>query len=101
MRRRRIRDCRGETLLETLAAILIVALSSALLLLGIGAGARISRAADLASEQRNREIDLAERQDAPGSPGTVIVTFAEEEIPVAVTVSGGEDFASYRKEDGR
>ncbi len=100
-RRTTLRNIRGETLVEALAAILIVALSSALLLLGVGAGARISRTSDAESERRSAGIAQAERQSAPGTPGTVTVAFAEGERTVDVTVYGGEEFASYRKADGR
>lgn len=63
---------RGETLVETLAAILVVSLTSVFLLTSIMAAQRVNRRAGEADEQLRLEQDAVERREN-GKPGTVQV----------------------------
>ena len=63
---------RGETLVETLAAILVVSLTSVFLLTSIMAAQRENRRAGEADEQLRLEQDAVERREN-GKPGTVQV----------------------------
>ncbi len=91
----KLRGVRGETLTETLAAILIVTLS-AVVLTGMAVGAvRLNRAAGTADAAYRLEVEAAERQ-ASGSPGTVTVAEGGRRYVYDVTVTGGEEtLASY------
>ena len=96
----RWKNRRGETLIEALAAILIVALSSVVLLTGLGAASRLNLAAEEEHLRQCGELALSERQTGGGEDRRVVVTFSGEEIQAAVTVWGGADFASYRRAGG-
>ena len=90
---------RGETLLESLAAMLILALSTALLLTGIGAAVRINRQTDEQNAARAEARTRAETQAAPGESAAVTVTFEDGQtltLPVAV-YGAPEGPASYRE----
>ena len=63
---------RGETLVETLAAILVVSLTSVFLLTSVMAAQRVNRRAGEADEQLRLEQDVVERREN-GKPGTVQV----------------------------
>ena len=54
---------RGETLVETLAAILVVSLTSVFLLTSIMAAQRVNRRAGEADEQLRLEQDVVERRE--------------------------------------
>lgn len=61
---------RGETLVETLAAILVVSLTSVFLLTSVMAAQRVNRQAGEGDEQLRLEQDAVERR-SDGKPGTV------------------------------
>ena len=63
---------RGETLVETLAAILVVSLTSVFLLTSIMAAQRVNRRAGEGDEQLRLEQDVVERW-SDGKQGTVQV----------------------------
>lgn len=63
---------RGETLVETLAAILVVSLTSVFLLTSIMAAQRVNRQAGEGDEQLRLEQDVVERREN-GKAGTVQV----------------------------
>lgn len=94
---------RGETLVETLAAILIIALSSALFLAMVSAGARISHAGDGQIQKLDGQLSTAERAaDTDGSGGQVIFRWETGgETKVEVTCYGDEgNLRSYRLKGG-
>ena len=64
------RTSRGETLVETLAAILVVSLTSVFLLTSVMAAQRVNRQAGEGDEQLRLEQDVVERR-SDGKPGTV------------------------------
>ncbi|MEG2176815.1 MAG: type II secretion system protein, partial [Oscillibacter sp.] len=77
---RKLRARRGETLTETLAAILIVSLASVVLMTLVVTAARINRRAGEGDKTFRQEQAVAEGQ-APGTPGTGTGT-------VTVTIPG-------------
>lgn len=99
--RRKLKSRRGETLVETLAAILMVSLSSALFLTLITAGVRISAAGDDKMQQLNEEWSLAEEAAAGGghaATGTITLTQDGRKKSVEVTYYGAEGgLRSYRQ----
>lgn len=101
--RQKLTSRRGETLVETLAAILIVALSSALFLAMVSAGVRISHAGDGQMQELDRQLTVAEKA-APEDGARGQVTFRWEtggETKVEVTCYGDEgNLRSYRLKGG-
>jgi len=99
--RRGARRSRGETLVETLAAILIVTLSSIVLVTAAVTAARINRGAAQRDAALEAEIRTAEEQAA----GTAGVVGVEEDGSKKGTYSvfyyGGDGtLASYAYEGG-
>lgn len=70
---------RGETLVETLAAILVVSLTSVFLLTSIMAAQRVNRRAGEADEQLRLEQNAVERREN-GKPGTVQVGSSQYDV---------------------
>lgn len=70
---------RGETLVETLAAILVVSLTSVFLLTSIMAAQRVNRRAGEADEQLRLEQDAVERREN-GKSGTVQVDSSQYDV---------------------
>ena len=70
---------RGETLVETLAAILVVSLTSVFLLTSIMAAQRVNRRAGEADEQLRLEQETVERREN-GKPGTVQVGSSQYDV---------------------
>ena len=70
---------RGETLVETLAAILVVSLTSVFLLTSIMAAQRVNCRAGEADEQLRLEQDAVERREN-GKPGTVQVGSSQYDV---------------------
>lgn len=64
---------RGETLVETLAAILVVSLTSVFLLTSVMAAQRVNRRAGEADEQLRLEQDAVERREN-GKQSTVEIS---------------------------
>lgn len=64
------RTSRGETLVETLAAILVVSLTSVFLLTSVMAAQRVNRQAGEGDEQLRLEQDVVERR-SDGKQSTV------------------------------
>lgn len=69
----KLRDNRGETLVEVLASILIAVLSVALLFGGIAAASRLNADAKRTDDEYYRALSAAEGQSVlPGAQGAVI-----------------------------
>ncbi|SEH41729.1 hypothetical protein SAMN06298223_0700 [Olsenella sp. KH1P3] len=87
---------RGETLAETLVAILICTLASVMLLAASATAARLSRQAE------DREGDLWEQRQAAesdryvGSRGSDRATVQVDGRSHTMLISGGDDIVSYR-----
>ncbi len=82
---------RGETLVETLAAILVVSLTSVFLLTSIMAAQRVNRRAGEADEQLRLEQDAVERREN-GKPGTVRVGSSQYDV---IRYGEGEAIQGY------
>lgn len=96
---------RGETLVETLAAILVVGLSSALFLTLITTGVRLSATGDAKMQQLNEALSIAEEADQDGGhavTGQVVLTQAgQSDQTIDVTYYGDAgSLRSYRMRGG-
>lgn len=87
---------RGETITETLAAILIVAMSAVILATMTAASVRITRSANAASEKLYQQISAAESGDNQAK-GTV--TVGGETVEVMFYGDKDGVFTSYRKQE--
>jgi len=99
--RRKLKDCRGETLVELMASIVIASLSVTLVFGAIMASASLDRQALEADEKYYETLSRAERQGADdefsASTGTVTVTngIGAMSAEPDVTFYGGEGAVSY------
>lgn len=84
---RRLSSRRGETLVETLASILIVAVSAAIFAGMIMSSSRLNTVAKEADDAFYAELSAAETQAATTS-GTVSVTWSTGSEAFAVTIAG-------------
>lgn len=91
-------DSRGETLVELLAAILVAALSVALLFTCCTAAASMDRRAKEVDAEHYAALSAAERQETPVADVTATVTIEGNGWASAVEVDlfGGEKMYSYR-----
>lgn len=92
-------DSRGETLVELLAAILVAALSVALLFTCCTAAASMDRRAKEVDAEHYAALSAAERRDTPVADVTATVTIEGNgrSVPdMAVDLFGGEKMYSYR-----
>lgn len=101
--RKKLSQSRGETLVEVLAAVLIAALSVALLFGGIMASSTIGRSAQTSDKSFYETLSAAESQKEGGTDLTV--TVSRESAPSAsknldVKRYGGTGACSYAKEGG-
>lgn len=96
----KIRDRRGETLVETLCAVLVLALGVALLAAMISAASRLDRKTDQAVADLYQSVSGAENPALTASPteGTVSVQVGEgtaETVP-ARFYGNSQQVVSYR-----
>lgn len=100
--KRRLASAAGETLVETLAAILVAALSVTLLVGGVNAAAQIDRAAQTADDDFYADLTAAEGQAGESAPLTVTVTAQGEtfETKIDADLYGGEgDLRAYARQE--
>jgi type II secretory pathway component PulJ len=96
---RKLKKRAGETLIETLAAILIVSLASVVLVQTVITSAQIGAKSGGADKRFSEALTAAEKADAPKGSGTV--TIAGEGNSVSATVnfygggSGNQSLTSY------
>lgn len=103
--RRKGLGSRGETLVETLAAILVAVLSVTLLLGSVTASSQLARQADRSDETffttltgaENRETSLGSGDGVVDSP-KVTITEGAKTATIPVQVYGGEDLYSYARQ---
>ncbi len=96
---RKLRDSRGETLVELLASILIAALSVALLFTCCMAAAEMGRETRAADQKYYEVLTAAEKQDGPAESAAVTVEKAGTSAAsksIEVGLYGGEGMYSYR-----
>ncbi len=107
---KKIKNCSGETLVETLASILIGSLSVILLVSMIMASVSINRKAEKYDEEYYSKLNGAERQDAGDiytpevASGKAVVTISVKDealspVDIEVTCYGGEGVCSYAKKE--
>lgn len=92
--KKKLRVSRGETLVETLTAIVVIALASVALAAMIGAASRMDLAARANDERLYSAISQLETADGGGESGTVTVTVGGQEgrsVAFSVTFSDGGD----------
>ncbi len=90
----------GETLTETLVALLISTLGILLLTTSIVSAININRAATARDQDLRSQKQAAELQDEPAGTGTVTVAVDGKETAVDVTFYGGDDISSYALSTG-
>lgn len=95
--RKKLRERRGETLVELLASILIGALSAALLAGGIAASTRLDLDARDLDKTYYQQLTAAEARTGPALPGAVEVVNTQNGLNSAIPVSiwGGGRAWSY------
>jgi Tfp pilus assembly protein PilV len=94
---KKLRNSRGETLVEALASILIATLSILTLLTGLAAAFQMNQAARQADESFYQWLNAAETQKAPLDQSQVEVKMdGAAPVTIAVDVFGGEGLYSYR-----
>lgn len=109
-RRVKVLNSRGETLVETLAAILVAVLSVTLLLGSVTASSQLARQADQSDTSFFTTLTQAEDREEPLTTGDgvfaspeVTITEGTEGLGTTVTIPvqvyGGEDLYSYARKD--
>ncbi len=99
--KRKLTSNRGESMVETLTALLICTLSIMLLAGGLTAASRINDANDEADAQFNADLSVAESHT--GTPEVKEVTFTYKHdgsiktYTADIDVYGNDRFASYQK----
>jgi len=89
----------GETLTETLVAMLIIGLSSVLFLTMVGAAGRIFRKAEKDYEKIYGKISEADAQTtSAGDIGEIVVNDGSGEVKVTVNWYGNKDYVLSYKE---
>lgn len=96
----KLKSQKGETLVELLAAILISALSVALLMSGVAASIQMIRKSDETDDRFYQALSAAENRETPVAEGVgaapqVKVREGEREVPLPVQVYGTEELYSY------
>ena len=95
----RLRDARGETLVEALLSILIFTLSSILLFSMLASASNINHAARIADEERQSQLSIAETGTDSGTTADISIAYpdlnAESIQTVTVNISRKESGALY------
>lgn len=101
---RKLRSNSGETLVETMASILVFTLSSILLLSMIAAASKINYATKAADKQIAEELLVAEAQDSAedgtvASDASITVSYQDDTLICTISVkqfsSGDDTLYSY------
>lgn len=92
---RRLGDNRGETLLESMAAILIFTFASILLLTMLTTAKEINQAASQWDAAKAADMELAEMAEQEAAPGTVQFVIHGCTETVEVEVFGSEPGGYY------
>lgn len=104
---RKLKDTRGETLVEMLASILIAALSVAVLFTCCLASVEMGRESRAAGEKYYEALSEAERREKlpekpedpppPAETGKVTVVGNNTSKDITIDLYGGEEMYSYKK----
>lgn len=93
---RKIKQQKGETLVESMVAMLIAVLSVTLLSSTVVAATRINQANRTKDNQFREELQRAENMQEAPIPSTLKVKFGAETAEIDVNVYGGDGtFISY------
>lgn len=102
--RAKLKSSRGETLVETMAAVLIAALSVAMLLGGVTVSVSLGRHADETDAYFYETLTAAETRQTPVMDGVsspvVRITSGGTSIALPIQVYGGEGLYSYALDAG-
>lgn len=99
---KKLRDSRGETLVEVLASILIASLSVALLFGCVMASSNMDRDAKKLDKEHYKALTAAEVQSGTGISGTVELQNIKnsEKGSLSIEIFGGAGLYSYKKAAG-
>lgn len=93
---KRLKSRVGETLVESMAAILIFTFGSIIMLSMVTAAADINTAAKEADVKHRKEMEFVERADGTGTPGSIVFSYGSEKTEsVVVSVYTAETNALY------
>lgn len=96
----KLRTSSGETLVESLASILIFTLASLVMFSMVTVALRVNTAVKQWDLENQRQVNAAERADIPTGSGTVTIRLEGSPIAdVAVDVCGGVDEAGVWQEE--
>ncbi|MGI6032196.1 MAG: type IV pilus modification PilV family protein [Coriobacteriales bacterium] len=90
------RSLKGETLVETLAAILVCVCAAVALLTGTTVASRSNQTADARADEISQQVAACEAQE--DSTGTTQVTI--DGTSYTVDIYGGDDLLSYKLSSG-
>lgn len=97
---KKLRDDRGETLVEVLAAILVASLSVALLFSCVMASSDLDVKAKSVDEDYYQALSAADGQAGEPSSGQVTISSKDKENvskDMTIDIYGGEGLYSYRR----
>lgn len=97
---KKLRDDRGETLVEVLAAILVASLSVALLFSCVMASSDLDVKAKSVDEDYYQALSAADGQEGASSSGQVTISSKDKENvskDMTIDIYGGEGLYSYRR----
>lgn len=92
---KQVKSRRGETLLETLCAIMVFTFASIILLSMITAANNINQRVRQAEERFDEQTEAVEKKTGTGKSGAVKVRIGSHEKSVDVMLYGGEDGSLY------
>lgn len=96
---KKLRDSRGETLVEVLASILIASLSVALLFGCVMASTNMDRDAKKLDKEHYEALTAAEARSGTGTPGTVKLQNKENSMEgsLSIEIYGDTGLYSYKR----
>lgn len=95
---KKLRDSQGETLAETLAAILVAALSVAFLVGAVTVSGQINRQAQTSDEDFYNQLIAAEEQSVDGEQNSFQISIQEygkADVSIGARLYGGDDLYAY------
>jgi hypothetical protein len=92
---KKLKNKKGETIVELLAAILVGTLSVALLAAGIAAAGNIEKQSDQADTQFYQSLNAAEAKTDPVRTTTATVKEGARTVSIPIRVYGGDGAWSY------
>ena len=95
---KKLKSSSGETMVETLASIFVIAIAAAILAAMIASAVRISSTADARTEELYADLSVAE-QGGGTDPASAVIEYDGKSIPVDILQTGKDNFfTSYRRE---